>query len=517
MRVAFALAAIMAVLFAAQGQAQNCSCPSALDVDYTSDIIPDAAKDAYTTIVLNENTWEVEFTVHNVLHLNNGHVVANKLDTRIPAAGAFAAFVEAFTASELWSPPNCSVGTIDTPASSLGIEVTRYDNCTKSYKMIFSLVNPAKQNYHCQLVADADDLNIGCSLILSSTRAYDLTESSAFLSAETAFTANITLPRNLNRNVSDVFLATQAKCNVLNAPDFAIDCRIPGRWNFKNNFTVNQNIPDWVNPGSCRQSQTPVATFLRCDLNSVPVTEYTEASANITASIEGANEDITFSVDYTLPRRSNSTASGSLQDFIVSIGMQGEKYFYAGGDRVTMIIETYATERLTITDLAMFNSQGQVYKLRDYPQFQLRESSNSTHFIIEFRPSAIRGDSNFYRQGPHGVNISFQFNAASNRRQQEGAGFVVFDGINIRPDEAAIENVPGEASPITNPTSGDSVTSPTAQGSSSTTIVAIIACAVVLIVGAIAAAVYARTRTQIADAKSPHKEPEVETVPENQV
>ena len=433
-----------------------CSCSTALDVDYTSDRIPDAAKDAYATIVLNERTWEVEFTVNNALHLNNGHVIANKVNTAESAQVAFTPYIQSWDGNELWKPSNCSIGSIDMPASSMGIAVTRYDNCTKSYQMIFSLVNGSRQSAHCQLTSSAQDLSVGCSLVLSSVRAYDLTEPSAFLSAETSFVANITLPRNLNKNVTDLLYATLAKCNVLNIPSFAVDCRIPGLWTFESTFIVAQNIPDWIDSTSCAQSTAGDATFVRCSLASgVSVASYTEAIANLTATIGGgprAGETLTFSLEYTLPRLSSATASASLQNFIISIGMLNEKYYYAGADRATIQIEAFDTSRLQIMQLDMFNANGQTYSLRDYNQFQLSESNNATHFLIEFRPSAIRQDSAFYRNGPHGVNISFLFTAAGTQRrmalsQTDAEGFVTVENINVKG--------PADASPSSERTGSD--------------------------------------------------------------
>ena len=410
----------------------TCTCPNQLGIDDTRDRIPDASKDAYTTIVLNENTWEVEFTVHDVKHLRTGHVIASKLNTRAEAQAAFTPFVSAWDANELWNPNNCTLGPLDTPNPTLGIEATRHNDCTRSYRMIFSLVDNAKQNDHCTLQEVADELNVNCSLILSSVRAYSLTEPEAFLTSETSFSAAITLPRNLNNEVADLLYATLAKCNVLNEPDFVVDCRIPGLWTFETSFPVSQSI-NWIDASTCVQSQTVVATFLRCSLLSVPVGTYTEASANITATVFNSSEQLTFSVEYTLPRGASATASASLQNFIISIGMLDEKYYYAGADRATMYIHVFDTSRLQITQLELFNANSQSYALRDYPQFQLSETSNSTHFIIEFRPSAIRQDSAFYRNGPHGVNISFIFTAAGGRRMAtQDDGFVTFEGIRIR-------------------------------------------------------------------------------------
>ena len=476
-----------------------CDCAAdQLTADYTSDRIPDAAKDAYTTIVLNEATWEVVFTVHNVRHISNGHVIAGKVDTQTTAQTAFTPLISAWDANELWNPQNCTAGAIDTPASNLGITVTKNFNCFKTYEMTFSLVDSNKQNQHCQLVATADDLAIGCNLILSAVRAYDLTEPTAFLSAETSFTANITLPRNLNNNVSDLLYATLAKCNVLNEPDFVLDCRIPGLWTFATTFAVSQST-NWIDASTCVQSQTAVATFVRCGLNNIPVGVYTEVSANITATETNRNEQMRFSIDYTLPRASSATASASLQNFILSIFMLNEKYYYAGADRATILIETFATSRLEITQLDMFNANGQVYSLRAYPQFQLSETSNATHFIIEWRPSAIRQDSEFYRNGPHGVNVSFLFTAASNRRRMIAAtdadGVVTVNNIRVAVpqsdsaanDADAASNVAVEAPP--------------------TVLIVVIASVAVIAVGSIIAVL-----TVVRRRRAAHKFPEEATV-----
>ena len=500
----------------------ECDCTaSALTTDYTQDRVPDAAQDAFATIALNESTWEVEFTVHNVRKITNGHVLAASVNPRATAASAFTGVVSSFSAGALWNPANCTLNGIDTPASNLGITVTAAYNCTRSYRIVYSLVNTANQNAHCQLVADADDLRVGCHLILSSVRAYDLTEPTAFLTSETSFTANITLPRNLNNNVSDLLYATLAKCNVLNFPEFAIDCRVPGLWNFETTFSVAQNIDNWIDASSCVQSQTAVATFVRCGLNSVPVAGYTEASANVTATVAGTSETLTFSLEYTLPRAASATASASLQNFIISIGMLNEKYYYAGADRATLYIHVFDTSRLQITQLDMFNANGQTYALADYPQFQLSQTNNATHFIIEFRPSAIRQDSAFYRNGPHGVNVSFLFTAASTSRRQmvsastKSDGFVVFDNLRVQGDAAAAAS------------NSDAASSSTAgAASASTAIIAAVAGVAVLAVGSIAAAVVINRRRRAGKTSEPAAEEQRTTpgdadcevaVPEDQV
>ena len=467
----------------AQPAAAPCTCSNALTVNYTSDLIPDAAKDATAHIALNESTWEVEFEVRGVYRISNGHVIAKKLDTRTNASAAFTPYVSAFT--DLWNSSECELGAMDTPAASLGITATRQADCTRTYRIIFSLVDTLKQNTeHCTLDQTGDDLAVSCNLTLSSVRAYDLTEQSAFLSSETSFSASITLPRNLNHNVTDLMYATLAKCNVLNSPDFAIDCRVPGVWNFDTTFAVSQNIPDWINAASCASSSTAVATFVRCDLNSVPVSGYTEANANVTATVSGSNgQQLTFSLEYTLPRSASATASASLQNFIQSISMLNEKYYYAGADRATLLIETFDTSRLQITQLDFFNANSQSYNLRGYPQFQLTETSNATHFIIEFRPSAIRQDSAFYRNGPHGINVSFLFSAAGTRRQAsvQEVGTVVVEGIRVRGDDSTSAAASGEASGASS-----------SGASSSIVLIVAIAGVAVVAVGSIVAAVIVR-------------------------
>ena len=474
-------------------------CATALSVDYTSDLIPDGAKDAVTSIALDESTWEVVFTVSNVRRITNGHVIAHKVITRDTAAVAFTPYVAAFNSSELWTSPECALGDMDTPHSNLGITAVRETNCTRTYTMIYSLVDTNKQNtQHCTLSTATDDLTVTCNLTLSSVRAYDLTEPTAFLSSETSFTATITLPRNLNNNVTDLLYATLAKCNVLNAPDFAIDCRVPGVWNFDSTFAVSQNIPDWINAASCASSSTAVATFVRCDLNSVPVSGYTEANANVTATVAGSNgQQLTFSLEYTLPRSASATASASLQNFIVAISMQNEKYYYAGADRATLLIETFDTSRLQITQLEFFNANSQAYNLRGYPQFQLTETSNATHFIIEFRPSAIRQDSAFYRNGPHGINVSFLFTAAGTRRHANAqeVGTVVVEGIRVRGDDdsnAAASNAGAS-------------TGASSASSSIVIIVAVAGVAVVAVGSIVAAVAVSKKRRAAAPADAPTK------------
>ena len=470
----------------------TCACPTGLTTDYTSDRIPDACKYAYTTITLNENAWEVVFTVHNVLHVFNGHVIAAKLSTRETAQTAFAPYVSAWYAPEQWNPPTCTLGSIDTPASTLGIAVDRSFNCTKNYTVTYSLVDTLKQNSHCQLVADATDFHVGCALTLSSVRAYDLTEPTAFLSSETTFIANITLPRNLNNNVSDLLYATLAKCNVLNEPFFAVDCRIPGSWTFAPTFTVTQNI-NWIDAASCTQTQANGATYVRCGLLGIPVGVYTEASANITATETNRNEQMSFSIVYALPRASSATASASLQNYIESVGMLNEKYYYAGADRATISIATFDTSRLSITQLEMFNSAGQSYNLRGYPQFQLTESNNATHFIIEFRPSAIRQDSAFYRNGPHGVNISFLFTAAgnTNRRQMAIAsapdGYITIENIRVQGEQPSAGASASQAA-------GAAPSATTGIVSSTVIVIAALVAVCVVIVGVIAAVLMTRRR-----------------------
>ena len=271
---------------------------------------------------------------------------------------------------------------------------------------------------------------------------------------------------------------------------------------------MSQTIDNWIDASSCVQSQTTDATFVRCGLNNVPVGAYTEVAANITATETHRNEQMSFSLQYTLPRAASAIASASLQNFIVAISLQDEKYYYAGADRATILIETFATNRLAITQLDMFNSNGQVYSLRSYPQFQLSESSNATYFIIEFRPSAIRQDSTFYRDGPHGVNVTFLFTAASRRRQMAvasaGDGFVTVNNIRV--------GVPQSTGASAN--DADVTTSNSSADTSSAVLIAVVASVAVVVVGSIASAiVIVRRRKSIPKAV---EEPtsEAETVPE---
>ena len=411
----------------------SCGCPIGLDVDYTSDIIPDALQTAYATMSINETNWAVEFTVTNVLALYHGHVLATKLDVRENVTTAFTPYVQNLDMQELWFPSKCSMSSIDIPADHMGIRATRYDNCTRSYTLSYSLVDLGQRNERCELVEGPDAIYVSCNITMSSVRAYDLTEPSAFLSAETTFSANISIPRSLNNEVSNLLYATLAKCNVINGPEFVIQCRVPGQWSFGANYTVVQNIPDWINPSSCVHSTTAVATFVTCGLNAVPVTGYTEASANLTATVLPGNDELTFSLDYTLPRAISASATGNLQEFIRSMGVLNEKYYYAGGDRATLYIEAVDTSRLEIIQLEMFNADSprQVYDIRANPQFLVVETVNATHFLIEFRPSGLRQDSAFYRNGPHGVNVTLQFTAASRRQAAGETGNVVFDNIRV--------------------------------------------------------------------------------------
>ena len=204
-----------------------------------------------------------------------------------------------------------------------------------------------------------------------------------------------------------------------------------------------------------------------------------------------------FSIEYTLPRSASAIASASLQNFIISIGMVDEKYYYAGADRATLYIETFATSRLAITQLDMFNANGQVYSLRNYPQFQLSETNNATHFLIAFRPSAIRQDSAFYRNGPHGVNVSFLFTAAGTRHQQQvqEVGYVTFPEIQVRPDAEGASNNAAAAD-------GNADTATATSGLSATVLVAIIAGCVVLAAGAMAAVAVWSTRRTVTQASS---------------
>ena len=440
-----------------------CACAASVDVDYNIDLVPDATADAYASISLDESNFNVVFEVFNVKHLTRGHVIAGKLNTRTNATSAFEPMVASYDPTELWVPKTCVLGGLDVPNPSLDIVATRYANCSRSYRTTFSLVNPAARNSYCQLITQQDDIIVSCHLTITSTRAYDSTEPSAFLAAESGFTGNITLPRNLHTNVTDLLSATLAKCDVLEAPQFSVDCRIPGHWNFDGAFTVAQNIPNWINASSCGFTHAASATFIHCSLSGVPVSAYTTAEANISATVAGTSEQITFSLQYTLPRLFTAAVSGSLSNFIVTAGLLNEKYYYAGSDRATLFVEVFDTSRLSISQLDLFNDNGQIYALRENPEFALVETTNATHFFVEFRPSAIRRDSAFYRFGPHGVNLSFVFTAATNRRQmqltqrQGSDGYVRFDDLNIADPGAAPEDgndVPAGNAPAAGPTGG---------------------------------------------------------------
>ena len=510
---------VLCALFAALAYA-SCTCPSALTVDYTSDLIPDASKNAFTTIVLNENTWEVEFEVRDVLSLTNGHVIASAVNNRETAETAFTPAVSSWDASALWNSSECALGVLDTPATAFGIAASlNSSDCVRTYRMTFSLLNSAAQNSHCELNNVGDDIVVNCSLTLSSVRAYDATEPTAFLSSETTFKAEITLPRNLNSDVSAAMYATLAKCSVLNGPIFAIDCRVPGLWTFGPTFTATQSLPGWIAENTCVAEQAGTATFVRCGLNSVPVGTYTEVSANLSATVvtppNGAANTgaLSFSLEYTLPRQASATASASLASFIKSITALDAKYYYGGADTLTLLIETVDTSRLEITQLEMFNSASptvQVYALRSNPQFLLTETSNSTFFIITFRPSAIRQDSAFYRNGPHGINITFLFTSARRQAQsQEQAGFITYDGMLLEDPDVAGTPLFGAAA--TN-AQGAAATS-AASASSQTVLIAVVAAATVLVVALAAAGVIVRRRRQIPVSASVAKLP----VPDSEV
>ena len=425
-------------LAAAFSETTNCQCPLALPIDYNQDRIPDALRDAYSTIELKQQTWEIAFTVHNILPLLNGHVVAGHLDTHATSQQAFSPYVARFNTSELWATDNCSVAGINQPAPSLGITVQRYLNCTRSFSMTFSLINGSKQNPHCNLnTANPSLLVVNCDIILSSVRAYDLSEPAAFLSAETTFSGIMNIPRNVGSEVSSLMWGTMAKCNVLNGPEFAIDCRLVGQWDFNNEFTVSQNIP-WVDETSCVQSQTAAATFGRCQLLDVPIGFHSIAVANISARETIRGQDMKFSIVYTLPRATSYSISASLSRYIETIGLSSERFYYAGGDLATVSIRAADTSLLQMTSILLVNQLGQSYNLRNFPQFQLQENINSTHFSLTFRPAGFRQDVGFYRAGPHAINVSFSFSTAQARRQGPGlqTGYVYMEGIRVKPDPA---------------------------------------------------------------------------------
>ena len=73
-----------------------------------------------------------------------------------------------------------------------------------------------------------------------------------------------------------------------------------------------------------------------------------------------------------------------------------------------ILSEAVPPNGVNITELDMFNADGQIYSLRDYPQFHLREVRSATHYTVVFRPMAMKQDPAFYRAGPHGFNISYQ-------------------------------------------------------------------------------------------------------------
>ena len=219
-----------------------------------------------------------------------------------------------------------------------------------------------------------------------------------------------------------------------------------------------------------------------------------------------SGQQLTFSLEYTLPRSATATASASLQNFIQSIMMLNEKYYYAGADRATLLIQTFDTARLQITQLDFFNSNGQSYGLRDYPQFQLTETNNATHFIIEFRPSAIRQDSAFYRNGPHGINVSFLFSAAGSRRQASAqeVGTVTVEGIRVRGDDSQ-----GAAAGT-----GSSTATTTASSSSVIVVGAIAAVAVVAVAAIVAAVIVSKKNRAAAAVTESHAESESSPAPE---
>ena len=509
------LAVGITMMLAIAAQAQDCNCTGTeLTADYTQDRVPDALKDAYSEIVLNRDTWQVEFYVKNVRKISNGHVLTGSADTRKTAVEAFAPLTAPFNQSDLWTNPTCNLSAIDTPVASQGINLTTHYDCTREYQIIFSLVDASKQNQHCELNLVDEEILVNCSITMTAVRAYDATESTAFLAVESRFTGAVVMPNELQYEVADIMYATLAKCSVLNGPIFAIDCRVPGLWTFGSTFSAVSNLPDFIDAASCVQSQTtsPAATFVRCGLNSVPVGVYTEVDANVSATIvtpppqsQNVTGSLIFSLQYTLPRAASATASASLQNFIESIGMLNEKYYYAGADRATMYIQTFDTSRLGITQLEMFNANGQVYNLRGYPQFQLTETSNATHFIIEWRPSAIRQDSAFYRNGPHGVNVSFLFTAAPSRRQMvvssANEGSVTVNGLRVEAVDARDGGLFGAPENNNNNNNGATAADAAATGASTVGIIAGVAAACVVAIVVIVAAIVAVNRRKVAESE----------------
>ena len=133
------------------------------------------------------------------------------------------------------------------------------------------------------------------------------------------------------------------------------------------------------------------------------------------------------------------------------------------------------TDRLVITDLGLFNADSpvQTYDLRTNAEFETVETKNATFFVVTFYPARILRDSNFYRHGPHGVNVTFLFTAA--RHQQAGdTGVVTYSGVAIKAPAASEQQ--GAASS-------------TSSSSASTTIVAIASGAALVALVAIAAVV----------------------------
>ena len=187
----------IAVILAAGVASSECFCPNAKTVDYMKDTTPNAGENAYATIEIDKKTWEVDFKVHNVVPLTNGHIVAGKLDTHADdVATAFKGFVSSYDPQGLWNPNNCELSGIDVPSTQLGVEVERNSDCSRTYTVRYSLVDASKQNTkRCTMHKNGDGqlTKLSCDLTLSSVRAYDMTSPSEFLVYESYFTANLDL------------------------------------------------------------------------------------------------------------------------------------------------------------------------------------------------------------------------------------------------------------------------------------------------------------------------------------
>ena len=417
----------------------QCTCPLSLSTNYTTGVVPDAVQDAVTSMHIDESTWEVVFTVHNVRSLVNGHVLAAAVDASSTADVVFPPIVADYNETLLWSPPACSLGDLDTPASSLQVEATfNTTNCIRSYSVRFPLLNASIAHPACLMFINGGNVTINCTIALTATRAYDGNETTSFLAATTIFSGQL-VPSGLPEAVNNAVFGALTKCNVLNGPDFAIDCRVPGQWDFGDDFVVTEpNGENWINQSTCVHTQTTSDTYIFCELISVPVANYTVTTASISATVLPSNSTMSFGLTYVLPRRASAFASASLQTVIQGVSLSGGKMYYAGADMARVLIQTLSTDRLVITNLEFFNSATPVrkeYNLRSHNDFQLSEMRNATHFTIVFRPAAKRGDSAFYRDGPHGMNISFLFTAASNRAAPQQSGWLVIDSILIANDD----------------------------------------------------------------------------------